>query len=750
MALTAEQTTAQNFKDFYDRIRPLLNAQHYHVDRNGQELRRAYLTLNANQNIVSNSTNVTVNLTKASGTFEVSNNSVIIPSGVTVQIDATLGATALSSSVIPNFWYAIYNGNTQISCTGTTYQTTGYAGNKSINFQWENDTNSDVALTLKVGQVYNGDVSLAANNCSMTVQEIGRIVDPIQYLSNGDTLEETPVGNIISYMGNNVPKHYLACDGHEYPIGSYPELEAHFIAEFGSVNYFGGDGTSSFAVPDLRGEFLRGTGTNSHINQGSGANVGMHQDGTATPSISAGYDGLYINNIPASGTNGSDNIDSGYKKNASNRSASVNIAGTWSTTANNMVASRPTNTSVQYCIKYESTYHVIVPSHAYKVHATYNMTLNTSNNAYEVSALTYQDGDPSLIDGTTFKAPVNGWYAISFNSGQESKTKLVVQYLQIFHNGTMKEFTDGSDSQVASNTTYWGINVNKVVYLEKGDTANIRIWTQGVAISLPTWREASFCLLTSNVNENIIAGGEVYSTTEQVIGTHIDGKPLYQITYKKDNVSNGATTVESSFITNKSVDRVINIEACRLGTNGYIDSFDADNNYVCINNGNIVINMAQTGVTWSWLITIKYTKTTDVANTYTYKNSLLLTRPDQWTDGVEYDFGGGLYGVRFTGTVSTSVAAGSNVWTQIVNRGVGLSSAPKMMNFGGWIEFVTNGQKSVTPANSPRIWQLQTSVYFAMGGSFRMQVISGVDGTTPSTMAIPADGKYDVWVTYMK
>ena len=39
-----------------------------------------------------------------------------------------------------------------------------------------------------------------------------------------------------------------------------------------------GDGVTTFKVPNLLGEFLRGTGTNSYTNQGSGANVGVHQD----------------------------------------------------------------------------------------------------------------------------------------------------------------------------------------------------------------------------------------------------------------------------------------------------------------------------------------------------------------------------------------------------------------------------------------------------------------------------------------
>lgn len=85
------------------------------------------------------------------------------------------------------------------------------------------------------------------------VTEIGKTVtvDPVAYLSKDGNLEETPVGSIISYMGNNVPKHYLACDGSEYNIVDYPELAKHFKDEFGAYNYFGGDGITTFAVPKL-------------------------------------------------------------------------------------------------------------------------------------------------------------------------------------------------------------------------------------------------------------------------------------------------------------------------------------------------------------------------------------------------------------------------------------------------------------------------------------------------------------------
>lgn len=60
-----------------------------------------------------------------------------------------------------------------------------------------------------------------------------------------------PIGTIISYIGTAAPKDYLVCDGAEYNIADYSELARFFRSQFGASNYFGGDGTTTFAVPNI-------------------------------------------------------------------------------------------------------------------------------------------------------------------------------------------------------------------------------------------------------------------------------------------------------------------------------------------------------------------------------------------------------------------------------------------------------------------------------------------------------------------
>lgn len=90
-------------------------------------------------------------------------------------------------------------------------------------------------------------------DCSFfTITEINRsiVIDPVQYVNSSEGIEDTPVGSIITRIGNT-PKHYLLCDGSTYNITDYPELAQQFMNEFNTYNYYGGDGTTTFAVPNM-------------------------------------------------------------------------------------------------------------------------------------------------------------------------------------------------------------------------------------------------------------------------------------------------------------------------------------------------------------------------------------------------------------------------------------------------------------------------------------------------------------------
>ena len=281
------------------------------------------------------------------------------------------------------------------------------------------------------------------------VTEIGKTVtiDPVEYVDSTKGIEDTPVGHIIPYMGNNAPKHYLICDGGEYNIIDYPYLAQHFTDEFGSVNYFGGDGTTTFAVPDLRGEFLRGTGTNSHANQGSGATVGEHQDGTDIPVIAQ-----YINNgtaclyTPGRKTDRYPHkMDSvpveGYTGFNSVRLERAEQGNNTTDIRRETITTRPTNTSVLYCIKYEPTYFMKNTFNTNSVYSTDEMIIGRWIDGKPLYRKVVQGNitskDQSLfvvnanvetmisIRGYDFS---NGIYYFPFNYTQDGSTQKAIFY----------------------------------------------------------------------------------------------------------------------------------------------------------------------------------------------------------------------------------------------------------------------------------------------------------------------------------
>ena len=172
-----------------------------------------------------------------------------------------------------------------------------------------------------------------------------------------NTLEKKKVmpGTVISYLaGTSVPEGYLACDGKVYNVSAYSDLANAIKSGFGRYNYYGGNGSTTFAVPDLRGEFLRGTGTNGHANQGSGSSVGTHQDGTEMPSIwSWGPSfGIYTSTNNSNGDNARP-----VKYDSTVKTVSYYMAAGSKYTEEHLnypslYTSRPTNTSVLYAIKY--------------------------------------------------------------------------------------------------------------------------------------------------------------------------------------------------------------------------------------------------------------------------------------------------------------------------------------------------------------------------------------------------------------
>ena len=84
-----------------------------------------------------------------------------------------------------------------------------------------------------------------------------------------------PIGTIVPWAAESsaIPTGWLVCNGSAVSRSTYSDL-------FGvlSTTWGAGDGSSTFNLPDLRGAFLRGTGTAGVDSDYAGPNVGAYQD----------------------------------------------------------------------------------------------------------------------------------------------------------------------------------------------------------------------------------------------------------------------------------------------------------------------------------------------------------------------------------------------------------------------------------------------------------------------------------------
>lgn len=289
---------------------------------------------------------------KKSGNLDITDGKFIVKAKQTVQITCGIGYQSSGSTEYGNISFSIRN-ETQNKVITNYYPNQGSVTLEHpqvLTLMYTNDTNEDNELGIYTYAVWTEDV--LSPYSYLIVQETNRevVIDPVEHVNTTSGIEDTPVGHIMSFMGINAPDHYLICDGTEYEIEKYPYLAQHFKDNFGTINYFGGDGNTTFAVPDLRGEFLRGAGTATR-DTGNGADVGEHQDPTYHKTLATVGTTTYFY-PPSDETSFPENRDKYFGESKTGRTVSTSSGGNSAP----YYSSRPTNTSVLYCIKYEPTY----------------------------------------------------------------------------------------------------------------------------------------------------------------------------------------------------------------------------------------------------------------------------------------------------------------------------------------------------------------------------------------------------------
>lgn len=166
-----------------------------------------------------------------------------------------------------------------------------------------------------------------------------------------DGLTGSPAGIIAPFAGTSAPSGWLACQGQAISRTTYATLFTAIGTTWGS-----GDGSTTFNLPDLRGMFLRGTGTNA-TGSSSGAvgpSVGTYAADTylnhshTASSSDSGHTHSYIN------PGGSVAAGSGASGNQVTQTSGVgyaNISTTVNTSTTGGTETKPKNYGILYIIK---------------------------------------------------------------------------------------------------------------------------------------------------------------------------------------------------------------------------------------------------------------------------------------------------------------------------------------------------------------------------------------------------------------
>lgn len=167
------------------------------------------------------------------------------------------------------------NGKIQFSSGGTARTIiSADATNSTI------DVKDDRNFVLKT----NATTILTGNDADITttvpVVLPGLPTTSLQAATKSYVDQVTPPGMIATYAGTSAPTGWLACQGQAISRTTYAALFTAISTTWGS-----GDGSTTFNVPDLRGVFVRGTGTNA---TGSSS-------GAVGPSVGAYAADTYLN-----------------------------------------------------------------------------------------------------------------------------------------------------------------------------------------------------------------------------------------------------------------------------------------------------------------------------------------------------------------------------------------------------------------------------------------------------------------------
>lgn len=235
---------------------------------------------------------------------------------------------------------------------------------------------------------------------------------------------------------------------------------------------------------------------------------------------------------------------------------------------------------------------------------------------------------------------------------------------------------------------------------------------------------------------------DIYSTTEKVVGCWTDGRPIYQKTFIGTLLKTTAigTEVVTTITIGASVREFIDFQGTYSNSvygatshminnsrwvEGKLEVVRAalDDNATSGNTN--VIRLLNSWYTTDsiYTVTIRYTKTTDAANSFNYADENDYSTSEKivgtWIDGKP------IYQKTFTATMPTCSTEGTDVSNTIVWSTIGISAPSKIISIEG---FIDNEAGTYRPLNSVNSTTRRTSAIGISTGISFTNSVTGMSG----------------------
>lgn len=249
-----------------------------------------------------------------------------------------------------------------------TVTVTGFASTNGQTFYFVAGATNTGALTLSVngGSPISVVKPTPTGTAILTGNEVvtGSVIGVTYYSTTGqfqlvtnNTNAAAPAGQVATYAMNSCPTGWIPADGSAVSRSTYSILFSNIGTTWGI-----GNGSTTFNVPDLRGVFVRGTGTNATGSStgAAGPSVGsyvtdtyLNHTHTATSTDSGHIHQNNINTATGSGAGGGGIFLGPYTSSAfPTVSGTANITTTVATSTTGGTETKPKNYGVLYCIKF--------------------------------------------------------------------------------------------------------------------------------------------------------------------------------------------------------------------------------------------------------------------------------------------------------------------------------------------------------------------------------------------------------------